>query len=188
MSSQRERTHQVREDGADLLTEIAFVLRMLAGNPQTLHLHRQKILIRIQTITSLGESFPFDHTSVRVVVPGSLDPDPDPDPAFQMNPDKDTDPDPIRIQGFDDQNFKKKIQLKYLSTQVKMVPNIDVFKTWLYCTHQYKPHKKLLPTNVPNPNILDRINILHVQAMTIFASINFKIIISQGDCVLLFSM
>jgi hypothetical protein len=37
-----------------------------------------------------------------------------PDPAFQVNPDPDTDPNPIRIQGFDDQKFKKKIQLKIL--------------------------------------------------------------------------
>jgi hypothetical protein len=38
--------------------------------------------------------------------------DPDPDPAFQVNPDPGMDPDPILIQGFDDQNLKKKIELK----------------------------------------------------------------------------
>jgi hypothetical protein len=59
--SQRVRTHQVREDGADLLTEIAFILRMLAGNSQALHLHRQKILNGILS-TSLGESLPIGHT------------------------------------------------------------------------------------------------------------------------------
>ncbi len=43
----------------------------------------------------------------RAVVSDSLnrDPDTDPDPAFQVNPD------PIRIQGFDDQKLKKKIQM-----------------------------------------------------------------------------
>ncbi len=35
-----------------------------------------------------------------------MDPEMDLDPAFEVNPD------PIRIQGFDDQKFKKKIQLK----------------------------------------------------------------------------
>ncbi len=43
-----------------------------------------------------------------------MDPDsfnPDPDPAFQVNPDLD----PIRIQGFDDQKLKKKIQLKFIN-------------------------------------------------------------------------
>ncbi len=41
-----------------------------------------------------------------------MDPDLEmyPDSAFQVNPD--TDPDQIRIQGFDDQKFKKKIQQK----------------------------------------------------------------------------
>jgi hypothetical protein len=36
--------------------------------------------------------------------------DPDPDPAFRLetNPD----PDPIRVQGFNDQKLRKKIQLK----------------------------------------------------------------------------
>jgi hypothetical protein len=38
--------------------------------------------------------------------PDSFNPDPYPYPALQVNPD--TDPDPIRIQGFDDQNLKKK--------------------------------------------------------------------------------
>jgi hypothetical protein len=47
-----------------------------------------------------------------------VDPDsfnPDPDPAFQVNPDQDS----IRIQGFDDQKFKKKkIQLKFFSSSL----------------------------------------------------------------------
>jgi hypothetical protein len=50
----------------------------------------------------------------------AVDPDslnPDPDPPFQVNPntdlDSDTDPDPSRIQGFDDQKLKKKIQQKF---------------------------------------------------------------------------
>jgi hypothetical protein len=43
------------------------------------------------------------------VDPESLNPDMGPDPAFQVNPY--TDPDPTRIQGFDDQKFKEKIQL-----------------------------------------------------------------------------
>jgi hypothetical protein len=44
----------------------------------------------------------------RVADPHSFHPDPD--PAFRLN----TDPDPIRIriQGFKDQKFKKKLQLK----------------------------------------------------------------------------
>ncbi len=40
-----------------------------------------------------------------------VDPDwlnPDPGPTFQVNPNLDKDPDPIRIQGFDDQKFKKR--------------------------------------------------------------------------------
>jgi hypothetical protein len=38
----------------------------------------------------------------------------DPDPAFQVNPVTDPGTDPIRIQGFDNQKLKKKIQLKIL--------------------------------------------------------------------------
>jgi hypothetical protein len=38
--------------------------------------------------------------------------DPESDPAFQVNPDPDTDP--IRIQVFDDQKLKKKIQQKFV--------------------------------------------------------------------------
>jgi hypothetical protein len=40
-----------------------------------------------------------------------VDPDslnPDPDPVFQVNSDTDPDLDPIRIQGFDEQNMKRK--------------------------------------------------------------------------------
>ncbi len=39
----------------------------------------------------------------------------DPDPAFQVNQDPGygTDPDPIRIQDFDDQKLKKKMQQKF---------------------------------------------------------------------------
>ncbi len=47
------------------------------------------------------------------VDPDLLNPDKDPDPAFLVNPDTDPDPDATRIQGFDDQNWRKKeIQLK----------------------------------------------------------------------------
>jgi hypothetical protein len=52
------------------------------------------------------DNHPSDNPSGSVV-------DTDPDPAFQVNPDTEPDPDPVRIQGFDDQKLKKKIQLKF---------------------------------------------------------------------------